>query len=64
MKRIHCITDEIYRNKKTNHKYLSKEDMEADVKNPYSQTTADDIVTDVVVTVPPEALSLISDTKK
>ena len=64
MKRIHCIADEIYRNKKTNHKYLSKEDMEADVKNPYSQTTADDIVTDVVVTVPPEALKIISKTKK
>ena len=38
--------------------------MEADVKNPYSQTTADDIVTDVVVTVPPEALKIISKTKK
>jgi hypothetical protein len=48
MKKIQCTTEEVYRNKKTNVVYASKKDAEHDVK----------------VIVPPEALSLISDTKK
>ncbi len=63
MKRIHCTSDEIYKNKKTNKQYASKEEAEADVKNPYSQTKQEDITCDVVITVPPEALSLLSKSK-
>jgi hypothetical protein len=64
MKKIQCTTEEIYRNKKSNVIYASKEDAEHDVNNPNTDTKQEDIVTDVKVIVPPEALSLISDTKK
>ena len=64
MKKIKCEAKEIYRNKKTNIIYATKEDAEHDVSNPNTDTKQEDIVTDVKVIVPPEALSLISDTKK
>ena len=64
MKKIQCTSQEIYRNKKTNIIYATKEDAEHDVNNPNTDTKQEDIVTDVKVIVPPEALSLISDTKK
>jgi hypothetical protein len=44
--------------------YASKKDAEHDVNNPNTDTKQEDIATDVKVIVPPEALSLISDTKK
>ena len=44
--------------------YATKEDAEHDVNNPNTDTKQEDIVTDVKVIVPPEALSLISNTKK
>ena len=64
MKKIQCTTEEIYRNKKSNVIYASKTDAEHDVNNPNTDTKQEDIVTDVKVIVPPEALSLVSDTKK
>ena len=64
MKKIQCETKEVYRNKKNNMIYATKEDAEHDVNNPNTDTKQEDIVTDVKVIVPPEALSLISDTKK
>ena len=64
MKKIQCETKEVYRNKKNNMVYSSKEDAEHDINNPNTDTKQEDIVTDVKVIVPPEALSLISDTKK
>ena len=64
MKKIQCTTEEIYRNKKSNAIYASKEDAEHDVNNPNTDTKQEDIVTDVKVIVPPEALSLVSNTKK
>tara|TARA_B100001093_G_C26083210_1_gene699616 strand:+ start:255 stop:449 length:195 start_codon:yes stop_codon:yes gene_type:complete len=64
MKKIQCTTEEIHRNKKTNFKYASKEDATHDVNNPNTDTKQEDIVTDVNVIVPPEALSLVSGTKK
>jgi len=64
MKKIQCTTEEIYRNKKTNMIYATKEDAEHDVNNPNTDTKQDDIVTDVKVIVPPEALNLVSGTKK
>jgi|TARA_A100001391_G_C5010146_1_gene263034 hypothetical protein len=64
MKKIQCTTEEIYRNKKSNVIYASKEDAEHDVNNPNTDTKQEDIVTDVKVIVPPEALSLVSNTKK
>ena len=64
MKKIQCTTEEVYRNKKTNMIYATKEDAELDVSNPNTDTKQEDIAIDVKVIVPPEALSLISDTKK
>ena len=63
MKKIQCTSQEIYRNKKTNLKYASKEDAQHDVDNPNTDTKQEDIVCDVNIIVPPEALSLISKTK-
>ena len=64
MKTIHCKTEEIYRNKKTNVRYATKEDAEHDINNPSTNTKKEDVVTDVNVIVPPEALSLVSGTKE
>ena len=64
MKTIQCTSQEIYRNKKTNLKYATKEDAQHDVDNPNTDTKQEDIVTDVKVIVPPEALSLVSGTQK
>ena len=64
MKKIQCETKEVYRNKKNNMVYASKEEAEHDINNPNTDTKQEYIVTDVKVIVPPEALSLISDTKK
>jgi len=44
--------------------YATKEDAEHDINNPNTDTKREDVVNDVTVIVPPEALSLISDTKK
>ena len=63
MKKIKCEAKEIYRNKKTNMIYATKEDAEHDVNNPNTDTRQEDIVTDVNIIIPPEALSLESDTK-
>ena len=63
MKKIQCTTEEVYRNKKNNMIYATKEDAEHDINNPNTDTKREDIVTDVNVIVPPEALSLESDTK-
>jgi len=63
MKKIQCTSQEIYRNKKTNLKYATKEDAQHDVDNPNTDTKQEDIVCDVNIIVPPEALSLISKTK-
>ena len=63
MKTIRCTSQEIYRNKKTNLKYASKEDAQHDVDNPNTDTKKEDIVCDVNIIVPPDALSLISKTK-
>tara|TARA_R100000988_G_scaffold61322_1_gene30675 strand:+ start:3358 stop:3552 length:195 start_codon:yes stop_codon:yes gene_type:complete len=64
MKKIQCETKEVYRNKKNNIKYASQKDAQHDVDNPNTNTTQEDIVTDVTVIVPPEALKLVSGTKK
>ena len=64
MKTIHCKTEEIYRNKKTNVRYATKEDAEHDINNPNTDTKKEDVVTDVNVIVPSEALSLVSGTKE
>tara|TARA_R100000353_G_C6411497_1_gene170551 strand:+ start:343 stop:537 length:195 start_codon:yes stop_codon:yes gene_type:complete len=64
MKKIQCTTEEVYRNKKNNMIYATKEDADHDVNNPNTDTKQEDIVTDVKVIVPPEALSLVSGTKK
>lgn len=64
MKSIKCESKETYRNKKTNVVYASKEDSEHDVKNPNTDTKQEDIVVDVNIMLPPEALSLMSGTKK
>ena len=63
MKTIQCTSQEIYRNKKTNLKYATKQDAQHDVDNPNTDTKQEDIVCDVNIIVPPEALSLISKTK-
>ena len=63
MKKIQCTSQEIYRNKKTNLKYATKDDAQHDVDNPNTDTKQEDIVCDVNIIVPPEALSLISKTK-
>ena len=63
MKKIQCTSQEIYRNKKTNLKYATKQDAQHDVDNPNTDTKQEDIVCDVNIIVPPEALSLISKTK-
>ena len=47
MKTIHCKSEEIYRNKKTNVRYASKEDAQHDVNNPNTDTKQEDIVNDV-----------------
>ena len=64
MKTIKCESKETYRNKKTNMIYASKEDSEHDVNNSNTDTKQEDIVVDVNIMLPPEALSLISGTKK
>tara|TARA_R100000231_G_scaffold21357_1_gene20656 strand:- start:4178 stop:4372 length:195 start_codon:yes stop_codon:yes gene_type:complete len=64
MKKIQCETREVYRNKKNNMVYASKEDAEKDINNPDTDTKREDVVNDVTVIVPPEALSLVSNTQK
>jgi hypothetical protein len=64
MKKIQCETKEVYRNKKNNMIYATKKDADHDINNPNTDTKEEDVVTDVTIIVPPEALSLISDTKK
>lgn len=64
MKTIKCESQETYRNKKTNVVYASKDEAQQDVDNPNTDTKQEDIVTDVNILIPPEALSLISGTKK
>ena len=64
MKTIKCESQETYRNKKTNVVYASKDEAQQDVDNPNTDTKQEDIVTDVNILVPPEALNLISGTKK
>jgi len=64
MKKIQCETKEVYRNKKNNMIYATKQDADHDINNPNTDTKKEDVVTDVTVIVPPEALSLVSDTKK
>ena len=64
MKKIQCETKEVYRNKKNNMVYATKEDAEHDINNPNTDTKREDVVNDVTVIVPPEALSLVSDTQK
>jgi len=64
MKTIKCESQETYRNKKTNVVYASKDEAQQDVDNPNTDTEQEDIVTDVNILIPPEALSLISGTKK
>ena len=64
MKKIQCETKEVYRNKKNNMVYASKEDAEKDINNPNTDTKREDVVNDVTVIVPPEALSLVSNTQK
>ena len=44
--------------------YASKEDAEKDINNPNTDTKREDVVNDVTVIVPPEALSLVSNTQK
>ena len=63
MKKIQCTSQEIYRNKKTNLKYDTKEDAQHDVDNPNTDTKQEDIACDVNIIVPKEALSMISKTK-
>ena len=63
MKTIQCTSQEIYRNKKTNVRYASKKDAQHDVDNPNTDTKQEDIVCDVNIIVPKEALSMISKTK-
>ena len=63
MKTIRCTSQETYRNKKTNLRYATKEDAQHDVDNPNTDTKQEDIVCDVNIIVPPDALSLISKTK-
>jgi hypothetical protein len=63
MKTIQCTSQETYRNKKTNLRYASKEDAQHDVDNPNTDTKQEDIVCDVNIIVPKEALSMISKTK-
>jgi|TARA_R100000479_G_C6313702_1_gene175024 hypothetical protein len=64
MKKIQCETKEVYRNKKNNMIYATKKDADHDINNPNTDTKEEDVVTDVTVIVPPEALNLVSDTKK
>ena len=63
MKTIQCTSQEIYRNKKTNVRYATKEDAQHDVDNPNTDTKQEDIACDVNIIVPKEALSMISKTK-
>ena len=63
MKKIQCTSQEIYRNKKTNLRYATKEDAQHDVDNPNTDTKQEDIACDVNIIVPKEALSLVSKTK-
>ena len=63
MKTIQCKIQETYRNKKTNTIYKTKEDAQHDVDNSNTDTKQEDIVVDVNIIVPPEALSLVSKTK-
>ena len=44
-------------------RYASKEDAQHDVNNPNTDTKQEDIVNDVNIIVPPEALSLVSKAK-
>ena len=64
MKKIQCETKEVFRNKKNNMIYATKKDADHDINNPNTDTKAEDVVTDVTVIVPPEALNLVSGTKK
>tara|TARA_R100001443_G_C3241405_1_gene150873 strand:- start:89 stop:283 length:195 start_codon:yes stop_codon:yes gene_type:complete len=64
MKVIHCTSETVFRNKKTNLLYKTKEDAQHDVDNPNTDTKQEDIAQDTKIIVPPEALQLKSDTKE
>lgn len=64
MKVIHCDSETSYRNKKTNVVYASKEEAQKDVDDPNTDTIQEDIAEDTKIIVPPEALAMMSETKK
>ena len=51
MKKIQCTTEEVYRNKKNNMIYATKEDAEHDVNNLNTDTKQEDIKRDVAISV-------------
>ena len=57
--KIHCTTHTVCTNKWTGQVYKDEEEMKADVANPNTRTTMEDIKTDITVHVSPKGLQAL-----
>jgi len=57
--KIHCTTHTVCTNKWTGQVYKNEEEMKADVANPNTRTTMEDIKTDITVQVSPKGLQAL-----
>ena len=57
--KIHCTTNVILRNKKTKKIYKDEAERDADIADPNTLTTANDIAQDVQVQVSPKGLNVL-----
>jgi hypothetical protein len=57
--KINCTTTVVIRNTKTERVYVSKEEKDADVADPNTDTTIDDIAEDVTVEISPKGLEAL-----
>jgi len=57
--KIHCTTNVIIRNKKTKKIYKDETERDADIADPNTLTTANDIAQDVEIQVSPKGLNVL-----
>ena len=57
--KIHCTTTVIIRNTKTNKVYKDEAERDADISDPNTLTTANDIAQDLTVEVSPKGLNVL-----
>ena len=57
--KIHCTTTVIYRNTETNKVYKDEAEKDADIADPNTSTTVEQIASDVNVEVSPKGLNVL-----